>query len=330
MFPFPVSASAYISTSDEVPIEVHGCLRIHHDGRFERLAGLNTIPAGTDQLTGVQSKDVVISHETNLSVRLYIPKSAMQNQKLPTLIYYHGGGFLTESSASTTYHPTLNLITSESNVITVSVDYRLAPEYPIPIPYEDSWDAIKWVASHAKANGPEPWLNTYADLHNVFLAGDSSGANIAHNMAILVGLNPTRINLKGVILLHPYFQGNEPIGPELGKDRDFKAAADLTWKLASGGRVGLDDPVFNPAMDLRISKFGCSKILMCVAEKDKCNVRSLNYKEVMEKSGWKGRFEVMEIKGQGHTFFLFNTSCENARALRRRICDFINPIRSKV
>ncbi|KAI3802494.1 hypothetical protein L1987_30626 [Smallanthus sonchifolius] len=275
MFPFPVSASAYISTSNEVPIEVHGCLRIHHDGRFERLAGLNTILAGTDQMTDVQCKDVVISHETNLSA---------------------------------------------------------SPEYPIPTPYEDSWDAIKWVASHARENGPEPWLNAYADLHKVFLAGDSSGANIAHNMAIQVGLNlnPTRINLKGVILLHPYFQGKDPIGPELGKDGDFKALADLMWKLAGRGRIGLDDPLLNPAMDPRISNFGCSKILLCVAEKDKFTVRSLNYKKVMEKRGWKGRVELMESKGERHGFFLFDTSCTNACNLRRRICSFINPTRSNV
>ncbi|KAM0011755.1 putative carboxylesterase [Helianthus debilis subsp. tardiflorus] len=196
---FSVSPSVYISTSDEVPIEVHGFFRIHHDGRFERLAELNTIAAGTDQLTNVQSKDVVISQQTKLSARIYIPKSTTRNKKLPTLIYYHGGAFVTESSASTTYHPTLNLITAESNVVTVSVDYRLAPESPIPIPYEDSWEAIKWVANHDKGKGPEPWLNDYADHHNVFLGGDSSGANIAHNMAILVGLNTiTAINLRGL------------------------------------------------------------------------------------------------------------------------------------
>ncbi|PWA77894.1 alpha/Beta hydrolase fold protein [Artemisia annua] len=293
----------------------------------------DTIDAGIDQLTGVESKDIVISQETNLAIRIYIPKSVVPNHKLPILIYYHGGAFMTESFASSTYHPTLNLITMESNVISVSIDYRLAPEYPIPIPYEDSWEATKWVANHNGGNGPEAWLNDYADFKNVFLAGDSSGANIAHNMAIRVGLSPTNsvndINLKGVIMLHPYFGGKDPIGEESGKDRDFKALVDLAWKLACPLHIGLDDPLFNPAMDPLISNFGCSKRLVYVGEKDKLKVRGLNYKKVMENSAWKGRVELMESKGGRHVFFLFNPSSENARILRKRICSFINPIRSK-
>ncbi|KAM0066455.1 putative carboxylesterase [Helianthus debilis subsp. tardiflorus] len=99
-------------------------------------------------------------------------------------------------------------------------------------------------------------------------------------------------------MLHTYFQGTEPIGPELAKDRDFKAGTDLTWKLASKARVGLDDPMFNPAKDPRISKFGCSRILMCVAEKDKCLFRALNYKKVMEKSGWMEDLRCLRAKGR--------------------------------
>ncbi|GJR37428.1 probable carboxylesterase 2 [Tanacetum coccineum] len=153
---FSVSPSTYISTSEEVPLEIRGWCRIHKDGRFERLAGTTTVPAGSDPLTGVQSKDVVLSSKNN-----------------------------------------------------VSVDYRLAPEYPIPTMYEDSWEAIRWVASHDSGHGPDKWLNDYANLKNVFLCGDSVGANIAHNMAIRVGLNlnlASKIELKGLVLLHPFFR----------------------------------------------------------------------------------------------------------------------------
>ncbi|KAJ0681032.1 putative carboxylesterase [Helianthus annuus] len=303
-------------------------VRIHKDGRCERLVGTDTTPAGTDPITGVRSKDVIISLKSNIFVRIYIPKTTPTNHKLPTLIYYHGGGFLTESAASPTYHPTLNLITAESNVVVVSVNYRLAPEYLIPIPYEDSWEAIKWVATHAKEHGPESWLNDHADLCNVFFIGDSSGANIAHNMAIRFGLSPVKgINLNGIILLHPFFAGKtltEYVPKELIE------LLERLWKLANGPGVELDDPLINPGMDPRVSSLGCSRILVCVGEKDTFRARGLNYKKVMEKSGWKGKVDVMESQGEGHVFFLYDTSSENACALRNRICTFINPIRSKV
>ncbi|XP_071733108.1 probable carboxylesterase 2 [Rutidosis leptorrhynchoides] len=321
--------SKYMSTSHEYPLHLHGWLRIHKDGRCERFIGTDIVLAGTDPLTGVQSKDVVFSQEHNIIVRIYIPNTIVPTRKLPTLIYYHGGGFITETAVSPTYHPTLNIITKESDVVVVSVNYRLGPEYPIPIAYEDSWEAIKWVAAHVNGNGPEPWLNNHADLHNVFFAGDSAGGNISHNMAIRVGLNPIEdINLKGVIMLHPWFGGNDPI-PDEKKWPEYKAFQDQVWKLASRSRVGLDDPLYNPDMDPSISRFGCSRILLCVGEKDKLRGRGLYYKKVMEKSGWKGKIQVMENKGEGRVFFLFNTPSENSRVLRNKICLFINPILSK-
>ncbi|KAI3753180.1 hypothetical protein L2E82_25226 [Cichorium intybus] len=322
-----VFGSGSIITSDEFLLQIHGFLQVHKDGRCERFVGNKTMPTGIDPSTGVQSKDVVISPETNLSARLYIPKTITPDWKLPILVYYHGGGFVVESAKSPTYHPTLNLITAESNVIIVSVDYRLGPEHPIPTGYNDSWEAIKWVATHSNAGGPEPWLNDYGDCQKVFLAGDSAGANIAHNMAIRAGSEPIHaIKLDGIILLHPYFGGNEPIGSELGKHKHLKAYTDQFWNLANASRSGLDDPLFNPEKNPDLSGLGCSKILLCVAEKDNFKDRGLYYKELMDKSGWPGKLEMMETKQEDHVFFLFNTSSHNSHALRKRIYTFINQV----
>ncbi|TXG64353.1 hypothetical protein EZV62_011347 [Acer yangbiense] len=75
----------------------------------------------------------------------------------------------------------------EAKIIAVSVDYRLAPENPVPAAYEDSWTTLKWVASHFNGKGSEDWLNRHADFQRVFLSGDSAGANIANRMAIKHG-----------------------------------------------------------------------------------------------------------------------------------------------
>ncbi|KAM0060949.1 putative carboxylesterase [Helianthus debilis subsp. tardiflorus] len=319
-----VFGSGEISTSDEYLHEIIGFIRVHKDGRCERLIGNNKLPAGIDSSTGVESKDVVISPETNVSARIYIPKTATPNQKLPVLIYFHGGGFVVESTTSPNYHPTLNHLTAKSNVIAVSVDYRLAPEYPLPVGYNDCWEAAQWAASHGSGHGPDPWLNKFADFSKVFFAGDSAGANIAHNLAIRFGLDPIGgINLEGIILLHSHFGGSDPIGSELGKNKQLKVFTDQFWKVGTAGS-GLDDPRFNPEKDPNLAGLGCSKILVVVAEKDCLRDRGLHYKELMEKSGWAGKVETLESKDEDHVFFWFDHVSENACTFFNTISTFIN------
>ena len=167
------------AAANEVVREFPGLLRVYKDGRVERLLGTETTPPGTDPGTAVQSKDVTINAETGAGVRLYLPPTAAA-QKLPLLIYIHGGAFCVCTPYNPAYHHHLNALSAAANVVVASVHYRLAPEHPLPAAYDDAWEVLQWVA----ASDPEPWLNCHADLSTVFLAGDSAGANIAHNTAM--------------------------------------------------------------------------------------------------------------------------------------------------
>nr|XP_043620789.1 probable carboxylesterase 12 [Erigeron canadensis] len=313
------------SSQDQIIKEIPYIIRLYKDGRFQRLGGTDIVPPGLDPSTNVQSKDVVISHDTPLSVRIYIPKNANPDEKkLPLLIYYHGGGFIIETASSPTYHKFLNLVASESNVVIVSVDYRKAPEYPVPTCFHDAWEAIKWTMQHENRKGPDSWLNEYPDYGNIFLAGDSAGATIAHHVAIRAGSdNPGRvINLKGIVLLHPYFWGKDRIGSE--DEHPFKAGPGDVWMIAHPGTSGLDDPLINPDKDPKVSDLGCSKVLVCVAENDLLKERGWYYKDILDKNGWQGSIEVIEDKSEGHVFFLFNPTSDSAGILRKRIGTFIN------
>ncbi|KAI5349778.1 hypothetical protein L3X38_002667 [Prunus dulcis] len=80
-----------------------------------------------DPETGVSSKDITISHNPNISARLYLPNLPQnQIQKLPILVYFHGGVFCIESAFSLHAHSYLNWLVSEAQVVAVSVEYRLA------------------------------------------------------------------------------------------------------------------------------------------------------------------------------------------------------------
>ncbi|KAM1106286.1 hypothetical protein ACFX13_003224 [Malus domestica] len=203
-------------SDEELAHDFSPIIKVYKDGRVERSLGTSTVPPSTHPQTGVQSKDVVISQEPPVSARLYLPTKATATTKLSLLVYFHGGGFCIEGSSSPTYHNYLNSLVSGANVVAVSVNYRLAPEHPLPAAYDDSWAAVKWVASHFDGNGSEDWLNLHADFHRVFFAGDSAGANIAHQMGLRVGSEGMvgGAKLIGVVLIYPYFWGTEPVGAE--------------------------------------------------------------------------------------------------------------------
>ncbi|PIA56395.1 hypothetical protein AQUCO_00700607v1 [Aquilegia coerulea] len=308
----------------ELAYEFLPYLRAYTDGRIERLLGTEIVPPGFDPKTKVTSKDILILPDINVSARLYLPKIA--KKKLPVLVYYHGGAFCLYSSSASIYHNFLNALVSNANVIAVSVNFRLAPERPLPIAYEDSWAALQWVASHYEGQGSETWLTEFVDFNRLFLAGDSSGANIAHNMAMLAG-NPKagfNVRIAGLALVQPYFWGFKAVGSEASNP--LKKTVDRIWPLVSLSAPNKDDPRINPvgADAPSLSGLGCKRVLVCVAEKDIFRDRGWLYCETLRKCGWTGVVEYIESKGENHEFHLHYPGCQNAKDLIEYLAVFLN------
>ncbi|KAG8368340.1 hypothetical protein BUALT_Bualt15G0035400 [Buddleja alternifolia] len=308
------------SNSNEVLYDFPPMLRVYKDGRFERLWPIEFVPASVDPNTGVQSKDVEIAPEIGLSARIYVPRNADPAKKLPVVVYFHGGGFVVESAFSPLYQKHLNALVAEANVVAVSVNYRLAPEFHLPIAYEDSWIALKWVGS-----GLDKWIQDYADLGRVYLGGDSAGGNIVHNIAMRVGSeNPDGIHLRGAFLNCPYFCGKDPLLNEETHELMPKSYLDNLWHYACPSTNDCDDPLINPGMDSKLSGLGCKRVLVHVAEKDVLRGRGHLYKEVLEKSGWDGQVEIVDVKGKDHVFSVFFPDSESGLAMLKKVASFIN------
>lgn len=320
-----LSASIMIQShqaKEELVHDFSPFIRVFKDGRVERLMGTDILPPSLNG--SVKSKDVVFSPEAGLSARLFAPKIRNPGQKLPLLVYIHGGCFCFGTPFSATYHNYVNWLVHEANIIAVSVDYRRAPEHPVPVCFDDSWTALKWVASHVNGTGPEDWLNTYADLEKVYFAGDSSGANNAHFMGLRYGQEkPEGLKVAGIILIHPYFWGSEPIGAEVNH-LERREYVEKFWRFVCPSTSGCDDPLFNPVADPNLARLGSCRVLVCVTEKDLYRERGWHYYEKLKKSEWRGVVEIIESKGEDHAFHLFNPSCENAVALLKHIACFIN------
>ncbi|CAK7329838.1 unnamed protein product [Dovyalis caffra] len=294
----------------EISHDFPGFFKVYKDDRIERYWNTDFVAAGVDAETGVQSKDVVISPETNVKARIFLPKINDPAKKLPLVVHCHGGGFCIGSPFGSSFKTFLSTLATQANVIAMSIDYRLAPEHKLPIAYDDSWTGLQWVAKHSDGKGPESWINEHADLEQVILAGESAGGTLAHYCAVQAGAaGLAGVAIKRLLIVHPYFGGKEP---------------DKLYQYMCPTSPGTDeDPKLNPAVDPNMSKFKCDKVLVCVAEKDMLKDRGVAYYEAMKKSGWGGTVDFYESKGEDHCFHFFNPKSENLGPLMNKIVDFI-------
>ncbi|KAI4990066.1 hypothetical protein ZWY2020_038429 [Hordeum vulgare] len=278
-------------------------------GCVHRMDGTARVPAGVDAATGVSSKDVVIDHATGLGVRMYLPAGAGEGKKkekdLPVVVFFHGGAFVIMTPFEPKYHDYLNALVAKARVVAVSVDYRLAPEHPLPAAYDDSWAALNWAARNADA-GPEPWLRDRGNLSRLFLAGDSAGANIAHNMAMRAGSGlEGGAAILGVLLLDPYFWGKRPVGAET-TDPATRRRYEATWSFVCAGRYGIDDPLINPlaAPAAELRGLACARMAVTTSGLDDFEARGEAYAAALNGSGWGGEVVRYETAGERHVYFL--------------------------
>ncbi|MED6206952.1 hypothetical protein PIB30_031395 [Stylosanthes scabra] len=313
----------------EIAHEIPNTIRVFTNGRVERLRGTDIVPPSLPPHSVVSSKDITLDSENNITARLFLPpeRQGSRGHKLPILLYIHGGAFCVNSPFNAAYHNYLTALVSQANVVAISIKYRLAPEHPLPAAYEDSWVALQWLASHRKNNGPEPWLNEHADFQRVFLAGDSAGANIVHNIVMMAGHPDLDLSMDilGACLIHPYFWGSTSIGSE-AVEPGQKELVDRLWPFICPSKPENDSPWINPMAEdaPSLAWLGCRRVLVCIAEKDVLKDRGRLYYDSLGRSGWTGVVEIEETQGKGHVFHIYDLECNDAKELIKSIAEFFN------
>lgn len=111
----------------------------------------------------------------DIPLRLYRPYGAAAGERLPALVYFHGGGWVIGDLDT---HDTLcRELANGSGCAVVSVDYRLGPEHRFPAAVDDALAATRWVRHEAVALG--------LDGTRLAVGGDSAGGNLATVVCLL-------------------------------------------------------------------------------------------------------------------------------------------------
>jgi acetyl esterase/lipase len=93
----------------------------------------------------------------------------------PAALYLHGGGMIVGHIGL--FDGLVSRYVSASGTPILSVDYRLAPEHPHPVPVEDVYAALVWLHEHTAALGVDP--------ARIAVFGDSAGGGLAAAVSIL-------------------------------------------------------------------------------------------------------------------------------------------------
>ncbi len=141
----------------------------------DRVKRLTTAPQNYQKHLNITYLEV---NNIPLKLDIYAPKN--KNEPVPTLIYFHGGGWIS-GTKDATLSSILPYIKKGWGVVTVQ--YRLANISLAPAAVKDSLCAVKWVMNNGNKYG--------FDINKIVLSGESAGGHLA----LITGMLPASSDL---------------------------------------------------------------------------------------------------------------------------------------
>ena len=209
-----------------------------------------------------------------IGLRMFVPPNPRG-----VYLHLHGGGWVVGSAFE--LDPKLEAVATDTNSVAISVEYRLAPEFPFPTALDDCEAAAQWVLE----NSEEEW-----GVRGLVIGGESAGGHLSATTALrirdrlemldrLVGLNlvygvfdlsMTPSQRRGVNLplipteelrwfyRHFLQSGEDPKDPKISP-----LYADLEGLPPSLITVGTNDPLLDDSlfMAARLRSAGCDVAL---------------------------------------------------------------------
>jgi acetyl esterase len=207
-----------------------------------------------------------------LLIRIYRPQSWAT--QLPTIVWYHGGGWTTGSLE--TGDIVARALSNGTPAVVVSVAYRLSPEHPWPAATEDAAAALRWAAAHVDELGGTP--------ARIAVGGDSAGGNIAAVAAQIARDSGPR--LAAQILLYPVLDLDMDRSDRYPSLRDnangyYVTRDELRWCVRNYLPAGTDpaNPLISPALHADLANLPAT--VLAVAQYDPLRDHGTTYAEAL-------------------------------------------------
>jgi len=269
----------------------------------ERRAGYvaSTALAG-DIEKRVNIKDVIIE---NIPLRIVTPLN--KDKMLPTIIYYHGGCFV--SGGFSTHDNQLRQLSFLSGCRVIAVQYRLAPEHAYPAAHDDAENAANIIWRHSELLG--------VDRNYITFVGDSAGGHLALISALRVR-NTGQWLPRQLILIYPMLDATASSNSYKINGSDYLLTSDT---LLSGFEAYFPNTDFThpEASPLFRNDFaGLPPVHIITAEYDPLRDEGENLFSRMIDQGVT--CTAQRYLGVIHGFFQLGGISQTARNLMRDIC----------
>jgi acetyl esterase len=235
-----------------------------------------------------------------IPLRSYTPAGAGEG-RLPTLVFYHGGGFVIGDLD--THDGLCRLLCRESGARVIAVDYRLSPENKFPAAVDDAWAALSWIVANGERLG--------VDCERIAVGGDSAGAALATVSARTARDNGGPDLALQLLMFPPTDLAADTASRRKWANGYFLDKLTIDWFFDNYLPHGTDprDPRLSP---LHVTDFrGLAPVYLMTAEHDPLHDEGLDYAARLWESGVPAT--VMDYPGLVHDFIYLDAVLPQAR-----------------
>lgn len=267
---------------------------------FARITG---ILAAGPEMGRVEALAIPVSG-AQLRARLYMPAEK------PGLLlaYFHGGGWVVGGLDE--FDPLCREIAAGAGAAVVSVEYRKAPEHAFPIPLNDAWQSLQWLAARQQ--------ELCGAALPLWVGGDSAGANLAIG-ATMLARRKGGIELAGQLLIYPVTDCRLDRPSYVDPENQLLTNSDVMqwyWQQYAPDMPERQSVLASPCREPDLS--GLPQAIVLTAEHDVLRDEGQEYASRLQQAGVAVHHHC--AAGQMHGFLMMNGVLPGAREGLRRLC----------